>query len=75
MSAELSFVLSQYTHVMMDGWMDRRTDGFTKMKTALHSMQHGNKIMAHSDFTGPTMDFCLSYRSGNYEKQRNIRYM
>ena len=35
MSAELSFVLSQFTHVM-----DRQTDAFAIGKTALHTVQH-----------------------------------
>ena len=36
MSAELSFVLSQFTRVT-----DRRTDGITITKTALHIMRRG----------------------------------
>jgi len=36
--AELSFVLSQSTHLTE---RDRKTDGFTKAKAALHTMQRG----------------------------------
>ena len=48
MSAELSFVLSQFTRAT-----DRRTDGrtadtFAIGKTALHTMQRGNKRFINS---------------------------
>ena len=53
MSAELSFVLSQFTR-LTDRQTDGRIDGFTIAKTALHTMQRGKK--QHTTTITPNSD-------------------